>query len=88
MTAYTSNLRSVVDEVHSGIGVVAESDFLVHKHFVGEGVEHFSLLVLRRVGFGGISGAAKGVVFRWAIMTSLQRHGKGIQSEAEDGEEN
>ena len=65
----------MVDEVHSGIRVVAESDFLVHKHFVGKGVEHFGLLVLRRIGFGGVSGAAEGVVFLWAEMTCLQRSG-------------
>ena len=88
MTAYTSDLRSMVDEVHRGIGIVAESDFLVHEHFVGEGVEHFGLLVLRRVGFGGISGAAKGVVLRWAQMTCLQRPGKCIHGEAKDREEN
>ena len=87
MIAYTSDLRSMVDEVHSGIGVVAESDFLVHEYFVGEGVEHLGLLVLRRVRFGGIPGAAEGVVFLWAQMTCFQRCGKGVYGEAEDGEE-
>lgn len=49
----------MVDEIHSGIGVVAESDFLVHEDFVGEGAQDFGLLVLRRVGLGGVCGAAE-----------------------------
>lgn len=60
---YTGDLGSMVDKVHGGIGVVAESYLLVHENFVGEGVEDFGLLVLGRVGLGGVCGAAEGVVF-------------------------
>ena len=61
----------MIDKVDSGVGVVAESYLLVHKHLVGEGSENFGLLVLRRVGIGGVGGAAKGVVFFGAPTTCL-----------------
>ncbi len=49
----------MIDKVHSGIGIVAESYFLMHKDFVGKGIKDFGLLVLRRVGLGGVCGAAE-----------------------------
>ncbi len=77
----------MIDKVHSSIGIVAESYFLMHKDFVGKGVEDFGLLVLRRVGFGGVCGAAEGVVFLWAPMTRLEGCGEGGDGESEKGEE-
>ena len=78
----------MVDKVHGGIGVVAESYFLVHEYFVSEGVEDFRLLVLRRVGLGGVPGAAQSVVFAWAPEARLQGCSKGGDGEGKDGEEN
>lgn len=77
----------MVDKVHGGIGVVTESNFLVHENLVGEGVEDFGLLVLRRVGFGGICGAAEGVVFFGAIVTRLDCGCEGGDGEREEREE-
>ena len=77
----------MVDKVHSGIGVVTESNFLVHKHLVGEGIEDFGLLVLRRVGFGGVCGAAEGVVFLGTIVTCLDCACEGGGGEIEEREE-
>ena len=85
---YTGNLGSVIDKVHSGIGVVTEGNFLVHKHLVGEGIEDFGLLVLRRVGFGGVCGAAEGVVFFGTPVTRLDggcECGDGEGEEREEG---
>ena len=76
----------MVDKVHGSIGVVAEGNFLMHKYFVGEGVEDFGLLVLRRVGFCGVCGAAEGMVFCWA-PACLERCRKGGNGESENGEE-
>lgn len=84
---YARDLRSMVDEVHRGIGVVAESNFLVHEYFVGEGAEDFGLLVLRCVGFGGVCGAAEGIVFCWAPVARLERCRKGVDGESEKGKE-
>lgn len=75
----------MIDEFHSGIGVIAESNLLVHEYLVGEGIEGFGLLVLRRIGFGGVRGAAKGVVFRWAPEARLKWCRKGGDGESEDG---
>lgn len=77
----------MIDKVHSSIGVVAESNFLVHKYFVGEGVEDFGLLVLRRVGFCGVFGAAEGMVFCWAPVARLERCCEGGNGEGEKGKE-
>lgn len=77
----------MVDKVHGSISVVAESNFLVHKYFVGEGVEDFGLLVLRRVGFGGVRGAAQGMVFCWAPCACLERCCKGGKGESKKGKE-
>lgn len=77
----------MIDEIHSGVGVVAESDFLVHKDFGGEGAQDFCLLVLRRVGLGGIRGTAERVVFRRAPAARLEGCGESGDGEGEDGEE-
>lgn len=61
--AYTSDLGSMIDKVHRGVGIVAESYLLVHEHLIGKGIEDLGLLVLRRIGLGGVGGAAEGVVF-------------------------
>ena len=77
----------MIDEVHGSIGVVAKGNFLVHKYFVGEGVEDFGLLILRRVGFGGVRGAAEGMVFCWAPIARLERCRKGGDGKSEKGKE-
>ena len=77
----------MIDKVHGGIGVVAESYFLVHEYFVGEGVEDFGLLVLRCVRLGGIAGAAERVVFSWG-PAHLEGCSKGGDGEGKNGEEN
>ena len=84
---YTRHLGSMVDKVHSGIGVVPESNLLVHKHLVGEGIQDFGLFVLRRVRFGGVCGAAKGVVFLGTIATRLDGGREGGGGESEEREE-
>ena len=35
---YARDFRGMVDEIHGGVGVVAEGDLLLHEYFVGEGV--------------------------------------------------
>ena len=60
---YAGDFGGMIDEVHGGIGVIAESYLLVHEDFVGECVEDLGLLVLGGVGFGGVRGTAEGVVF-------------------------
>ena len=77
----------MIDKIDSGVGVVAKSYFLMHKDIVGKGVEDFGLLVLRRVGLGGICGAAEGVVFLWAPMARLEGCGEGGDGESEKGED-
>lgn len=77
----------MIDEVHGSVGVVSQSNFLVHEYFVGEGVEDFGLLVLRRVGLGGVCGAAEGVVLCWAPVARLERCSEGGDGEGEKGEE-
>lgn len=84
---YTRDLWSMVDEVHSGIGVVAESDFLIHKYFVGEGVQDFGLLVLRRIGFGGVFRTAEGIVVCWTPVARLERCRESGNGEGEKGKE-
>ena len=59
----------------------------MHKYFVGEGVEDFGLLVLRRVGFGGVRGAAEGMVFCRAPVARLERCPLGVDGESEKGKE-
>lgn len=83
---YTGDFGSVVDKVDGGIGVIAQSDLLVHKDFVGEGVEDFGLLVLGGVGLGGVCGTAEGVVFVWAPFAFLEGCGEGGGGEGEEGE--
>lgn len=87
IVTYTRDLRSMIDKVHSGIGVVAKRDFLVHEDFIGEGGEDFGLLVVRRVGPGGVCGAAEGVVFLWAPAARLKGCGDGVDGQGEEGEE-
>lgn len=84
---YGRDFRSVVDEIHSGVGVVAEGNLLLHEDFVGEGVQDFGLLVLRRVGLGGVCGAAERVVFLGALMARLEGSAEGGDGKGEDGEE-
>lgn len=76
----------MVDKVHSGIGAIAESDLLLHEYFVGEGIEDFGLLVLRRVRFGGVCGTAKGVVLFRTPMARLDSCREGGGGESEEGE--
>lgn len=77
----------MIDKVHSGIGVIAKSYFLVHEHFIGEGVEDLGLLVLRRIGLGGVCGTAEGVVFAWAPVARLVGYGEGGDGECDEREE-
>ena len=77
----------MVDKVHGCIGVVTERDFLVHKHFVGEGIEDFGLLVLRGVRVSGVCGATKGVIFLGTIATGLDGGCEGGDGESEEREE-
>ena len=80
----------MIDKVHSGIGVVAESYLLVHEYFIGKCAEDFSLLVLGSVRLGGVCGTAEGVVFGWApaarLEGVLEGCGEGGEGEGEDGE--
>ena len=87
MTTHTGDFGSVIDEIHSGIGGVAESDVLVHEDLGGEGAQDLGLLGLRRVGLRGICGTAEGVVFRWVPATRVEGCGEGVDGEGEDGEE-
>lgn len=75
----------MVDKVHSGVGAIAESHLLVHEYFVGKGIEDLSLLVLRRVRFGGVCGTTKGVVFIRSPMARLNGCGEGGGGEGEEG---
>ena len=84
---HARDLGGMVDEVHGGVGVVAESYFLVHEYLIGEGVEDLCLLVLVRVGLGGVLGAAEGVVLFQAPMARLEGRGEGCDGEGEEGEE-
>ena len=84
---YARDFRGMVDETHGGVGVVAEGDLLLHEDFVGEGVQDFGLLVLRRVGPGGVCGAAERVVFLGAPMARLEGCAEGGDGEGEDGQD-
>lgn len=87
ITAYTSDLGGMIDKIHGGISVVAKSYFLVHEYLVGEGVEDFGLLVLRRVGLGGVCGTAEGIVLLWTPAARLEGCGEGGDGEGEEGKE-
>lgn len=83
--AYTGDFRGVVDKVNSGIGAIAERYLLLHEHFVGEGIEDFGLLVLRRVRFGGVCGTAKRIVFFGTPVACLNGCGEGGGGQGEKG---
>ena len=87
IVTHPRDLGCMVYKVHRRISVVAESHFLMHKNLVGEGVEHFGLLVLRRVGLGGVCGAAEGVVFVRAPFARLEWCGEGGDGEGEEGKD-
>ena len=75
----------MIDKVHGCIGVITEGYLLFDEHFVGEGIEDFGLLVLRRIRFGGVCGTAKGVVFFRAPVARLDGCGEGGGCEGEEG---
>ena len=59
----------------------------MHEYFVGKGIEDLGLLMLRRIGLGGVCGTSEGVVFFWAPVARLEGCGEGVGGEGEDGEE-